>query len=364
MPALADQIELTGVVRDFRRGDRAGGHPDFQTAGAMGRFGHIKGLVGMHLGEDGNPTYNSNRPSKDTIYSAATLQQWYNDTPEVNVSAPLTITLDNDLNGEGGIYTFSSNSFFPVDGTLLGNQDLNHNFHFTFKLNTKFTYTPGQTFTFTGDDDVWVFINGTRVIDIGGVHSAVNGSVLLFDGKVFVEKADFSVGGVVKEVSTSLRNTLRDRWANLGLSGSCPVATGDRFIDLDLNNGGPDVRVEFNGSSVTASAGQDLSNVVLQFSDGSQQTFDNLNVGSSATFSGSGYNASKTVIGAWVKAGDNATGGVPGNGPYFTSGGAGYDDKSLDFFFAERHTTQSNFRIDTNMRLVPVETQTISPLYD
>ncbi len=364
-PATADSFELTGVVRDMTRGDRPGGHPDFQTAGAMSRFGHVKGLVAMELGADSKPVYANSRPEKDTIYSADSFSQWYNDVQGVNVSQPLSLTVDNHQTSPGGVYTFSSNSFFPLDGALLGNQDLSHNYHFTFELHTKFTYIPGQTFTFTGDDDVWVFIDGRKVIDLGGVHSAVNGSVLLFDGKAFVDKNDFPLSDLVQQVSKSMRNNLHQRWSNLGLEGTCPIAAGDRFIDLNLNNDSPDVRCEFNGDSVTIYAGQDLSNVTLLFADNSQYKFDDLKVGPSAVFSGSTpEDMNKTILGVWVKTADNLSGEGSGKGHYFDVGGAGFSNRSLDFFFAERHTTQSNFRIDTNMILEPVDIQTISPLYD
>jgi fibro-slime domain-containing protein len=56
-----------------------------------------------------------------------------------------------------------------------------HNFHFTSEVRYWFKYdaTREMSLDFTGDDDVWVFVNNQRAVDLGGIHMPVDGSLVI-----------------------------------------------------------------------------------------------------------------------------------------------------------------------------------------
>jgi fibro-slime domain-containing protein/RHS repeat-associated protein len=161
-------IVLNATVRDFRDT-----HPDFEK----GISGLVTGLVQTQLGPDSKPIYVGPN-GRGAITSTASFNQWYNDDATVNSKTIVPVVLGETAPGSG-VYSFQSNAFFPIDGQLFGNQGRVHNYHFTLELHTNFTYRGGEVFQFTGDDDIWVFINNRLVVDLGGVHGAASGSVNL-----------------------------------------------------------------------------------------------------------------------------------------------------------------------------------------
>lgn len=58
-------------------------------------------------------------------------------------------------------------------------------------------------FEFTGDDDFWLYVDGELIIDLGGIHSALEGNVNFRTGKVYVNGVTKTLKQIFKENFTA-----------------------------------------------------------------------------------------------------------------------------------------------------------------
>jgi fibro-slime domain-containing protein len=190
---------LTVYLRDFQPET----HPDFEPQNPNIE-GHIAGkedvaeagIVASTVDANWKPVYAGHVTNGTQSTTGKTsFDMWFFDTPNVNMGTDYTLQFA-DPEGDG-VFTFdrtgaSTNQFFPLDDgdacpaepktpCLLGNwpEYPTHNFHMTMELHAAFVYRPGQTFTFSGDDDAWAFVNGSLVLDLGGIHNQMEKSVSL-----------------------------------------------------------------------------------------------------------------------------------------------------------------------------------------
>ena len=175
--------QLLAVVRDFRGAKEPNPHPDFEVFDGKKP---TMGLVAEMLGSDRKPVYASRCeasfdraacPYGQMTTDRSAFEQWYRATEGVNQAFLLHLAFE----ANGGIYTFQSKAFFPLDGAGFGNAGgkRKHNFGFTTELHASFVYRGGEQFAFSGDDDLWVFINGKLALDLGGLHPPATATVNL-----------------------------------------------------------------------------------------------------------------------------------------------------------------------------------------
>jgi fibro-slime domain-containing protein len=183
-------------------------HPQFNSFAGTG----VLGAVAAQLGADGRPVLATTEAS---FVPAARFNQWYRDDTTVNlpVIANLTLTAQGDgsfvfdsaIEGADGQFDpllglgfqapppgagvslespeLCARDLVPGSANAVGN-GTPRNMSFTTETHFVFEYAGGETFAFSGDDDVWVFVNNRLVVDLGGLHEIATGDFKLDDAGV------------------------------------------------------------------------------------------------------------------------------------------------------------------------------------
>lgn len=102
----------------------------------------------------------------------------------------------NSFNEDGKWGTASE---YNANTYLIDEDKINYHFGLSMNLDFKMPETSKSDiiFKFTGDDDVWVFVDGKLVLDLGGIHEAITGTINL-------SKGIYSVGSKMYELSSVL----------------------------------------------------------------------------------------------------------------------------------------------------------------
>lgn len=216
----------------------------------------VQGIVKARLGEDGYPILNSSDersmaylfdPNKEEegkkIYADLShlLSESEDDTFSFNSDKhyawyPLQ-TGGGDFIVYDGTYTVRGESgtqipvgFVPFNSYDENNQIISpdgpfdHHFGLTISTNFKMpkdavVNDKDMVFDFTGDDDVWVFIDGVLVLDMGGVHGKRSGAINFKTGEVTVDNVASSVPGRPASIDTiGPVSTIADIFAKQGLT--------------------------------------------------------------------------------------------------------------------------------------------------
>lgn len=295
----------------------------------------VKGLV-KGLDTDGNVEFNCDEPgffvnsdltAEDNFYnsnekSTRYLRKYYNDYKLNFNRNGDTYTLKSVKHGQ---YTRDAGSdFFPLDeeDRKLSYEETgfkgNHNYYFGMRYDIEFTigdYVGPLNYSFTGDDDLWVILDGRKVVvDLGGIHRAVSGDTNLWNDLGFPSKSLSEEQKSQKHTLTILYMERGGGESNCNMEFTLPSA---RVITVDEQK---KTKFEFEKVNTTGAALPDAHFTLTNNATNTQQVaisgadgkvlFENLAKGEytlKETVPPSGYVASKNN---WtVKVTENTTTG-------------------------------------------------------
>lgn len=246
----------------------------------------IDGIKSVHTGLNHLFEYNSDtrQYSYDSDKYYAYLDAQNGATNFVVYNQPATMHSgskeDNDYRETHGFFPFSK--YEAVDGsergykngvTLDRNDRQNH--YFGMSMSTQFmqpkkgmiTQDEEMIFSFSGDDDVWVFIDGVLVMDIGGSHGAISGTIDFTTGKVVVAGQSQGYIGeklLANGVDASKLNITRDSDGNIISTLKDYEEFDLDFFYLERGNWDSNCKLEFNLAMInknSVSVGKEITDV-------------------------------------------------------------------------------------------------------
>ena len=183
----------------------------------------------LTLDKDGYYSFDadSQKATYDTVSNKFTrIDNW---TCTDKSSTPCFAPFGDD--SENNKYSFGMNldaEFYMPEGGKVNNQD--------GKVNNQ-----DMVFDFTGDDDVWVFIDGVLVLDLGGIHQALSGSINFATDAIDYHGKEQSYG---KPPATTITQAFTDAGRTWD---SKPYETHHlSFFYLERGDGGSNCKIKFN----------------------------------------------------------------------------------------------------------------------
>jgi fibro-slime domain-containing protein len=148
-----------------------------------------------------------------------------------------------------------------------------HNFHFTTEVRYWFSYDANTTASldFTGDDDVWVFVNRTLAVDLGGWHPPLSGSVTI-DGTT-AGKFGLAPGNVYEIAVFHAERKTKGSSFRLTLSGfnlspsTCVTNCGDGVVasgDEQCDDGAANNTGDYGKCSPDCTLGPRCGDAIIQ----------------------------------------------------------------------------------------------------
>lgn len=186
-------------------------------------YQNILGL--FQIDDDGYYYYNMRKNFAEFKEEKTVSKNGNSDGRFILYDAPATQRSDGIESSIGNFFPFNKGTEvfngFKADGTLsssginCANNTMNHHLGMTVDVNFRQpingminmgNQNSPMTFEFSGDDDVWIFIDDVLVLDLGGVHSEIYGIIDFASGNVLTGQG-FRTFGIPDYDSNNPENT-------------------------------------------------------------------------------------------------------------------------------------------------------------